>query len=99
MHAIHQEERDHVRQHPSRDAPAPSSAIVQHLEIDGVAVGPDFAAPSDHKGEDSEVAHRWMASHHPGSGYSIVSSSDGRCCRRANYAAEEQPHDVDYGAW
>jgi hypothetical protein len=84
---------------PPRDHPAPSSATMQHLEIDGVPVGPDFAPPPDSEGEDSEAAHRWMAIHHPGSGYSIVSSADGHCCRRANYAAAEQPHDVDYGVW
>jgi hypothetical protein len=73
--------------------------ITRHLEIDGVTVGPDLTDSSGEHDDDNEVAHRWMASHHPGSGYSIVSVSHGRCCRRASYAAADQPPDVDYGAW
>ena len=75
------------------------ATITRHIEIDGLSVGPDFTAESDRDSADNEAAHRWMAKHHPGSGYSIVSTRLGRCCRRASYAAAVHPKLIDYGAW
>ncbi len=75
--------------------PAVSLAITRHLEIDGVPVGPNLAELSDLGIDDSEAAHRWMASNHPGTGYSIVSASLGRCCRRVSYAPAPPSRNVD----
>jgi hypothetical protein len=67
------------------------TVMTRHLEIDGRRVGPEFSGDSDWRASDDEIAHRWMAQHHPGCGYSIVSTRLGRCCRRANYAASAPP--------
>jgi hypothetical protein len=86
MHAIHRRERTTM------------VARTCHLEIDGARVGPRFDTRPD-QDEDHEAPHRWMADHHPGCGYTIVSVRSGHCCRRANYAAAVQPQLVDYGTW
>jgi hypothetical protein len=67
------------------------TTITRQLEIDGLPVGPQFSGESEWGVEDDEVAHRWMACHHPDCGYSIVSTRLGRCFRRANYAASVRP--------
>ena len=59
------------------------ATITWHLEIDGLSVGSEFVAQSDWDGADNEAAHRCMACHHPGSGYSIVSDSDAAAGERA----------------
>jgi hypothetical protein len=65
--------------------------ITYRVEIDGVAVGPDFSTDGDRFGEEEEVVHRWVALHHPGSGYTILTARPGQADRRMNYPASDRP--------
>jgi hypothetical protein len=71
----------------------------RHLEIDGQRVGPIFHSLTDPIGDAEELAHHWMESHHPGVGYSIVSSRNGHCFRRVNHPPQTVAKELDYSPW